>query len=245
MAEALAFKSNAPEVLAKQLKNRASKGQHGFVALGSATDAYLPQESTHRLTESFLRLLLQYQFPVFVSTKRTLITRDIELLKAIDEQAILPPDLATSLGRGLILSVSISGMDEQIARTLEPNAVPPLERLQLVKQLKQQGFLVGVNAIPLLPFISDTTQELEKLIAAAKEYGADYVLAGSLTLFGDEPASSKTLFYKFLERYNIDLIPYYDELYNGFPYPPRQYQVALKQRTAMLCKKYDIRASIL
>ena len=245
MEERLAIKTNATEILEKQLKNRAAKGQYGFVAVGSATDAYLPQEATYKLTEAFLKLLLQYKFPVFISTKRTLITRDVELLKRIDKEAILPADLAVSLQRGVILSVSLSTLDERIAATLEPNAIPPIERLQLVRQLKQEGFLVGVNAMPLLPFISDTPEELEKIIAAAKEHEADYILPASLTLFGNGPADSKTLVYKFLERFNVDLIPHYDELYNGNPYPPRQYQAALKQRADALCKKYNIRNSIL
>ena len=74
----------------------------------------------------------------------------------------------------------------------------PLIRLQLVQQLKKEGFLVGVNAIPVLPFISDTEEELEKIIAAAKDHHADYILVGGLTLFGNEKADSKTLYYKFL-----------------------------------------------
>ena len=108
------------------------------------------------------------------------------MLKEIDKNAILPNDLSSSLKRGLILSVSISSLDEKVTNMLEPGAIKPLQRLQLVKQLKQQGFLVGVNAIPLLPFISDTNTALEEIIAAAKAHEADYILAGSLTLFGKE-----------------------------------------------------------
>ena len=99
--------------------------------------------------------------------------------------------------------------------------------------------------MPLLPFISDTPEQLEKLIGAAKDHEADYILPASMTLFGNDKADSKTLYYKFLERYNIDLIPHYDELYNGQPYPPKHYQAALKQRADALCKKYNIRNSIL
>ncbi|HYE56803.1 MAG TPA: hypothetical protein VD996_18280, partial [Chitinophagaceae bacterium] len=151
----------------------------------------------------------------------------------------------SSPGRGLILSVSISTLNEEHSNMLEPAALLPLERLQLVRHLKNEGFMVGVNAIPLLPFISDTSEELEKIIAAASEYGADYILCGSLTLFGNDAADSKTLYYKFLERFYPDLIPHYDELYNGQPYPSYKYQHALKQRENVLCKKYNLRNSIL
>ena len=104
---------------------------------------------------------------------------------------------------------------------------------------------MGVNAIPVLPFISDTEEGLEKIIAAAKEYEADYILVGGLTLFGNGIADSKTLFYKFLERYDASLLPKYQQLYGPNFYTPFHYQDQLKERSNKLCKKYNIRNSIL
>jgi len=245
MAEHLSVKANITNVLEKQLQLRARKNQHGIVAVGSATDAYMHQEEQLRITEQILKLLLKYRFPVFISTKRSLITRDIELLKAIDKAAILPEDLQNKLQYGVILSVSVSTMDETISNMLEPGALMPVQRLQLVQQLKREGFLVGVNAIPILPFISDTDEELEKIISEAKDHYADYILVGGLTLFGNEKADSKTLYYKFLNRHQPELIKKYDELYNGNFYASYQYHDDLKKRADQLCRKYDIRNSIL
>ncbi len=245
MDDGLSVKANALEVLEKQLASRAKKNQYGFVAVGSATDAYIHHEEKYRLTEGFLRLLLKYRFPIFISTKCTLIKRDIELLKEIDKVAILPVDLQGKLNRGVILSVSISTLDEKISSMLEPGAAPPLQRLQLVKQLKEEGFLTGVNAIPLLPFISDTEEEIEKIISAAKEFTADYILTGGLTLFGNEAADSKTLFYKFLQKYDAALLPKYKALYGENFYTSFQYQDELKAKAKRLCLKYNIRDSIL
>ena len=228
MSEKLSVKSNALHLLEKQLRSRSAKSQYGFVAVGSATDAYMPHESTLQMTEGILRLLYKYRFPVFISTKRDLITRDIELLKQIDQTAILPGDLRNRLKRGLILSVSISTMDERISNTLEPGACSPLERLRILQQLKQADFLVGVNAIPILPYISDTDEELEKIISAAANHGADYILIGGLTLFGDGIADSKTLFYKFLQRYDASLIPKYDQLFKENAFAPYGYHENLK-----------------
>ena len=117
--------------------------------------------------------------------------------------------------------------------------------LELIRELKQHGFLAGVNAIPVLPFISDTEEELEKIIMAAKEHGADYILIGGLTLFGSGPADSKTLFYKFLERYDPSLLPKYQQLYGANFYTSFQFQDQLKERSQRLCKKNNIRNSIL
>jgi len=94
MDDGLAIKINAAEILDKQLAARAKKHQYGFVAVGSGTDAYIHHEKTYKLTEGILAILLKHRFPVFISTKCTLITRDIELLKEIDKSAILPGDHA-------------------------------------------------------------------------------------------------------------------------------------------------------
>lgn len=245
MEEGLVVKKNALEVLEKQLQLRAKKEQYGIVVLGSGTDAYMHHEANYKMTEGMLKLLLKYRFPVFISTKSTLITRDIELLKEIDKAAILPADLKDSLKRGVILSVSVSSMDEKVSGMLEPGAAPPLKRLEILQQLKEAGFLVGVNAIPVLPFISDTDEELEKIITASKAHGAEYILVGGLTLFGKEAADSKTLYYKFLERYDAELVTKYKSLYRIYPFPPKQYQEELKERAAAICKRYNIRTSIL
>lgn len=245
MEDGLSVKANALEILEKQLAARAKKNQYGFVAVGSATDAYIHHEEKYRMTEGMLRLLLKYRFPVFISTKCTMTTRDIELLKEINQKAILPGDLKDRLQGGVTLSVSLSTLDEKISNMLEPGAASPLQRLELVKRLKQEGFLAGVNAIPVLPFISDTEEGLEKIISAAKDYQADYILVGGLTLFGDGAADSKTLFYKFLERYDASLLPKYLQLYGQNFYASFQYQNQLKEISTRLCKKYNIRNSIL
>jgi DNA repair photolyase len=245
MDDGLAVKANALEVLEKQLAARAKKNQYGFVAVGSGTDAYIHHEEREQITRGMLQLLLKYRFPVFISTKCTLITRDIELLKEIDKAAILPDDLKDTLSRGVILSVSISTLDEKISNMLEPGAATPLQRLAIVKRLKQEEFLVGVNAMPLLPFISDTDEEMERIIIAAKEHEADYILIGGLTLFGTGAANSKTLFYKFLERYDSSLLPKYQQLYGSNFYTSFAYQNQLKEKAERLCHKHSIRNSII
>lgn len=245
MEEGLVVKSNALAVLEKQLAARAKKNQYGIVVAGSGTDAYIHHEEKLKMTEGMLKLLLKYRFPVFISTKCHLIQRDFELLKQINENAILPDDLKDKLPGGVILSVSLSTLDENIASSIEPGAVAPKERLALITEMKEHGFLAGVNAIPLLPFISDTEEEMGKIIKASKEAGADYILIGGLTLFGNGIADSKTLFYKFLQRYDPTLLPRYDQLYGNNFYTSFSYQNQLKERATKLCRKYNIRNSIL
>lgn len=245
MNEGLAVKTNSLEILEKQLGARAKNSQYGFVAVGSAIDAYMRQEEQWKLTEGTLNLLLKYRFPVFISTKCSLILRDLDLLKEIDKAAILPGDLKTSLNRGVILSTSISTMNQEISNILEPGALSPQERLDILQQLKGHGFLAGINAIPTLPFISDTEEELEKTILAAKQAGADYILFGGLTLFGSQPADSKTLYFQFLKRCYPSLIDKYQQMYGNNFFPHKYYLEELSKKTKKLCAKHQIRTSIL
>jgi DNA repair photolyase len=245
MEEKLAYKNNLLPLLEKALKLQASKGKYGFVALGTATDAYLPIEEKLCLTRQCLQLLLKYRFPVFISTKSLIIKRDFDLLKEIDKQAIVPDDLRGNLDYGLILSVSLSTLDEKLAGILEPAAAKPAERLELLAECKRHGFLAGVNAIPLLPFISDTEEELEKIISQSAKHQADFLLAGSLCLFGNGKADSRTLYYRFLEKNHSHLIPRYTALYGSGQFPPKSYQQVLSDKAATLCVKYGIRNRIL
>jgi DNA repair photolyase len=245
MSERLAVKSNAVAVLEKQLAARAKKNQRGFVVLASATDPYISIEEKYEQSREFLKLFLKYQFPVHVITKSKLIERDFDLLHQIDAAAILPNDLKSKLKRGVIISFSLSTLDEKVALFLESGAPLPNERLQALKKCKEEGFLTGVNAMPLLPYISDTNEKLKEIFDAVKNAGADYLLAAGLTLFGNEAADSKTLYFKFIEKFYPQFIPQYQNLFGNSFYVARDYQSGLQQRLNLHFQKFDIRNSII
>lgn len=244
LAEKIIIKKDAAAILEKQLTNRAKKNEYGFIAIGSATDAYMQVEEEVGLTRELLQVIGKYRFPVFISTKSDLIKRDFDLLKQIDANAILPEDLKQKPGRGVIISFSFSTLDEKLAKQIEPGAPAPQTRLETLKECSNRNFLCGVNAMPLLPFISDTDEELEKIISAAKNYGAYYVLAASLTLFGNDERDSKQLYYKFLRINYPELLERYEKMYGSVYYPSWQYQQQLKKRADSLCEKYKIKNSI-
>jgi DNA repair photolyase len=178
-----------------------------------------------------------------------LIKRDIDLLKQIDANAILPEDLKQDPGRGVIISFSFSTLDEKMAKQIEPGAPAPQKRLETLKLCSDNGFLCGVNAMPLLPYISDIEEEIEKIVIAAKQYGANYILMAGLTLFGnDVPIAtgmdSKQLFFRFLRNNYPDLLEKYEKMYGPAYYASWQYQQALKKRGDALCEKYKIKNSI-
>ena len=245
MVERLALKSNARDLLERQLKRRAKKGEYGIIALASSTDPYIPYEEGLAMTRDLLKIICAYRFPVEIGTKSNLILRDLDILKKIDENAILPEDLREKLISGAIVTTSISTLDEELAHILEPGASSPQERLDVIRACKQAGLLAGVNFIPVLPFISDTEEALDTMIGAAKEYGADFFLVGGLTLFGDGPTDCKTLYYHFLDQQFPELVPKYRSLYRIFPYPHKAYSADLAKRASLLCRKYGIRNSII
>jgi DNA repair photolyase len=244
LAEKIVIKKDTPSILDKQLANRAKKNEYGFIALGSATDAYMHLEEEICLTRELLGIILKRRFPVFISTKSTLITRDLDLLKQIDEKAALPEDLRLNPGRGVIIAFSISTTDEMVARQLEPGAPSPQKRLETLREFNDNGFLCGINAMPLLPFISDTDEEMEKIIAAAKQNGAHFILVAGLTLFGDDERDNKQLYLKFLRNNYPGLLEKYEKMYRSVYYPSWRYQQQVKKRADMLCEKYKIKNRI-
>jgi DNA repair photolyase len=135
------------------------------IALGINTDGYQPLEKRLEITRGILGVLARCRHPVTIVTKSALVVRDIDLLA----------DLAKD--RLVSVMVSITSLTNDIKRTLEPRAASPQARLRVVQQLAQAGIPAGVLIAPVIPAITD--HEMEDILAAAKEAGADsagYVL---------------------------------------------------------------------
>lgn len=245
MAKSLSVKTNAPEILERQIKRRAKKEEYGVIAISSSTEPYMKIEERLKLTRRLLEIILRYKFPVHVLTKSNLVLRDLDLLRELDKNAILPEDLRDKLKHGVIISFSISTLDERLSKILEPGAHKPKERLETMQKCKEEGFLTGVCCIPVLPYLSDSEEKLDEMIRTVKDYGADFVLVGALTLFGNKPADCKTLYYKFLEKYYPELVPKYKSLFRIFFQPSKEYQKELDEKSRRLCEKYRIKNGII
>jgi DNA repair photolyase len=240
MAKSLSAKTNAPEILERQIKRRAKKGEYGIIALSSSTEPYMKVEEKLKLTRKLLEIILRYKFPVHILTKSKLVLRDLDLLAEIDKKAILPEDLRHKLKHGVIISFSFSTLDETLTKILEPGTPKPKERLETMQKCRERGFLTGACHIPVLPHLSDSEEQLDEMIRTAKDHGADFVLVGALTLFGNKSADCKTLYYKFLEKYHPELMPKYKSLFRIFSQPSKEYQRALEERSKKLCEKHGI-----
>jgi hypothetical protein len=110
--------------------------------------------------------------------------------------------------------------------------------------MQGSGFLAGLNFILVLPFLSDSEEQLNLMIKTAKDYEADFVFVGGLTLYGEKPYDSKILYYKFIENYYPDPLPKYKNLCGMFFASLKEYQMALNKRTLKICEKYEIKNQI-
>ena len=236
----LAVKMNSPNVLEKQLSRAEKLGEHGFILISSATEAWQPVEERYKVTRKCLEVIKRHRFPVHCLTKSPLILRDLDLLGEIDRMAVLPDDLKI-VGRGVLITFSLSTLDPEISKIFEPGAPNPFERLETMKEVRDAGFKAGVAYIPVLPFISDGEEELEKMIELAKEFGADYIFVGALTLYG----SGKELYYRALERYFPEHLPKYERLYLGRGEPPLSYRRKLETISRRICVEKNVRYMII
>lgn len=152
----LIAKTNAAEVLEEELSRK------GYVCapinLGANTDPYQPIERQQRLTRQILEVLLRFRHPVTIVTKGSLILRDLDLLAELARQNLIA------------VMISLTTLDDELKRILEPRAAAPSARLRAIRVLREQGIPVGVLCSPMIPMIND--RELEALLEAAHDAGA-------------------------------------------------------------------------
>ncbi|MEJ0088202.1 MAG: PA0069 family radical SAM protein [Limisphaerales bacterium] len=149
-------KEDAPELLRKELSS--PKWQPQAIFMSGATDCYQPIERKLKLTRRCLEVLAEFRNPVFIVTKNQLVTRDIDVL--------------SELARYQAVSVwmSITTLDPEIRRVMEPRTSPPAARLAALRELSKAGIPVGVNAAPMVPGLTD--HEIPAILKAAAEAGA-------------------------------------------------------------------------
>ncbi|UTW13184.1 PA0069 family radical SAM protein [Marinobacterium rhizophilum] len=149
-------KQGAAEQLEREL--RAKNYRCRPITLGANTDPYQPIEQQRRITRELLEVLARFRHPFSIITKGALISRDLDILGAMAEQQLCS------------VMISMTTLDPQLKRTLEPRAAGPRTRLDAIRQLSDAGVPVGVLLAPLIPMIND--RELEAMLEASAAAGA-------------------------------------------------------------------------
>ena len=190
-------KVNAAEVLRGELARPSWRRE--TVAVGTATDPYQPIEGRYRLTRGMLEALAHARTPASVVTKGPMVIRDRDVLAAVRDRA------------GVSVCVSLTTLDEDVWRRLEPGTAPPRQRLRAVAALAAADIPVGVLLAPILPGLTTERANLEAVVRGAAEHGARFLGAGVLHL----EAGVREHFDGFLAAAAPDLVPLYRRLYPG------------------------------
>jgi DNA repair photolyase len=152
----IVVKEDAPELLREELMS--PRWTPKLIAISGVTDPYQPIERKLQLTRRCLSVLAEFRNPVAIITKNHLVTRDIDILRELAEH------------NAAAVSVSITTLDEKLARVMEPRTSTPQLRLNAIEQLAAAGIPAGVMVAPVVPAITD--HEMPAILKAAREAGA-------------------------------------------------------------------------
>ncbi len=156
------FQPRAKKDFVEKLRKDLEKVPRGaLIEMATSSDPYTPPEQELRLTRKAIHLILSKGFRLLITTKSDLVVRDLDLL--------------TRFRGRVAVAVTITTLDENLARRLEPGAPPPSRRVEAVKILSSRGVPVTVRLDPIIPFLNDDPNQIEELVARVAEAGARQV----------------------------------------------------------------------
>jgi DNA repair photolyase len=200
------------------------------IAIGTATDPYQPAERRYGLTRSILGVLAG-ETPrgggrrIWITTKSDLVSRDIDLLTRLGQQ-----------GHRVTVNITVTTVDTELARKLEPRAPRPDLRLRAVSELARAGIPVGISCAPILPLINDRRPQMEALAQAAAGAGAQWMWGGPVFLSN----STRPVFFAFLEREFPQLLAKYRQHFGSAVYLRGEYPRQIKERLAEIRARHGL-----
>ncbi len=195
------------------------------VWIGTATDPYQPAERRFRITRQILEVFAgERGFNIGITTKSDLVARDVELLAKIARK------------NSIKVHLTITTLDEALARLLEPRAPRPALRVEAVVKLAQAGVRVGVLAHPIMPLINDSEKSIEAVCAAAVRSGAHSFSANPLFL---KPCAQQ-VFFPFLEQHFPHLLRRYKERFEANAYLKGHYPEMISERVRKILSRHKL-----
>jgi DNA repair photolyase len=167
-AKDIVVRKNLPDLFETELPKLREKG---IIAIGSGiTDPYQPTEDKEKIVQRIAKTIEKNGFPATLLTKSSLILRDLDIWKKVNEKA------------KFILLISLTFSDDKLRQIFEPRASSVAERFHVIQKFKENNIPVGVLAIPFLPYISDTQENVSALYENLNALGVDFIIPGGLTL---------------------------------------------------------------
>jgi len=222
-AQTVFIKRNLVQALRADLRRPAWRQEK--VHIGTATDPYQPAEGRYRLTQGALLALREQLTPASLVTKNTMAVRDADIMVSLARAA------------GFYLIMSITTLDEALARQLEPDTPSPQQRLQAVQQLVRAGVPVSVAIAPVLPGITDSEQQLSEIIQAAYDHGADIAFHQSFHMY----SSTRASLFTYLERHQPHLLAPYRRVFTTSQNAPDEYRRQLRDRIKQIRQRLHAR----
>ncbi|MFA5772285.1 MAG: radical SAM protein [Thermoplasmata archaeon] len=224
----VSVKVNAIDILRRELnpKRKRIPFKRSFIMLGGGVgDSYQPVEKKYELARKALHLIYERNFPVHILTKSTLVKRDIDILKKINEM------------NRVIVSFSFSSVDDKISAIFEPGVPSPTERLETIAFFKKEGIACGMFLLPVIPFVTDGPELMDEAVRKAKEAGVDFIIFGGMTL---KDGRQKDYFYNALSKSYPDLVAEYQKIYHGSKWGEAtdEYYSSINLRFGSIAKKY-------
>ncbi len=215
-------KQHAASLLRQELR-QVKPGEE--IAIGTATDPYQPAERRYEVTRAILEEFSRHEgLELGIVTKSNLVLRDLDLLQEIGRK------------NDISVHVTITTLNVDLARILEPRAPRPDLRLEAVRRLNQAGINAGVSCSPVIPEITDSPRDLDAVARATAEAGGKHIFANPLFL---KPCSA-AVFMPFLEQEFPQLAENYRSRYQDHAFLPKSYHQRISKLMASLRRKYGI-----
>ncbi|HZR65936.1 MAG TPA: radical SAM protein [Terriglobales bacterium] len=215
-------KQHAADLLRQELR-KVKPGES--IAIGTATDPYQPIERKLEITRAILQEFARHEgLELGIVSKSAMVPRDIDVLQEITRH------------NKISVNITVTTIDADLARILEPRAPRPDLRLGAVRKLRDAGIRTGVNCAPVLPGITDSQKQLEAVVRAAAEAGADHIFANTLFL---KPCSA-AVFLPFLKEHFPKLVPDYEQRFKNGAFLAPPYRKRISELMTHLRKKYAV-----
>jgi DNA repair photolyase len=218
----IVVKVNVAEVLRREVFRPSWGREH--VALGTNTDPYQRAEGRYRLMPGVVAALADSGTPFSILSKGTVLSRDLPLLRALDDK----PGMA----------VSLALLDSELQATLEPGTPTPKARLELIRRIVDAGLPCSVLIAPILPYLTDTTEQLSALVLQLVHMGVSGVTGIVLHL----RPGAREWFLQWLSTCRPDLVPAYQRLYRRGSYADKSYRGEIHHRLASAKSAAGLRA---
>jgi DNA repair photolyase len=221
--EDIEVKQNAPALLEAALR---SKRKKCMIGTGSMSDPYMHCEEQLHLTRKCLEIILKYGFGASLITKSDRILMDLDLLDEISRTT------------RCVVQMTLTTFDDELCRILEPNVCVTSRRIEVLEILKKRGIPTIVWMTPILPFINDTEENIEKLVDACAGAGVKGIISFGMGLTLRE--GDREYYYAALDRYFPGLKDRYIRTYgNAYELPSPATETLMKVFSDR-CRQYDI-----